>query len=37
VGRTFNVTRERIRQIETQGLLKLSTLADAAALRDAAA
>jgi len=37
VGRTFNVTRERIRQIENQGLRKLSTLADAATLRDAAA
>jgi RNA polymerase primary sigma factor len=37
VGRTLNLTRERIRQIENQGLSKLSTLADAAALRDAAA
>jgi RNA polymerase primary sigma factor len=37
VGRTLNVTRERIRQIEKQGLSKLSRLADAAALRDAAA
>jgi RNA polymerase primary sigma factor len=37
LGRTFNVTRERIRQIEKQGLTTLSTLADAAALRDAAA
>ncbi len=37
VGRTLNVTRERIRQIENEGLRKLSTLADAAALRDAAA
>ena len=37
LGRTFNVTRERIRQIEKQGLSALSTLADAAALRDAAA
>ncbi len=37
VGRRLNVTRERIRQIENQGLSKLSTLADAAALRDAAA
>jgi RNA polymerase primary sigma factor len=27
VGRTFNVTRERIRQIENQGLRKLETLA----------
>jgi RNA polymerase primary sigma factor len=37
VGRTLNVTRERIRQIENQGLSKLRSLADAAALRDAAA
>jgi RNA polymerase primary sigma factor len=37
VGRTLNVTRERIRQIEKQGLSKLRKLADAAALRDAAA
>jgi RNA polymerase primary sigma factor len=37
VGRTLNVTRERIRQIEKQGLSKLSTLADAATLRGAAA
>jgi len=37
VGRTLNVTRERIRQIEKQGLSKLSRLAAAAALRDAAA
>src|SRR3954447_13134864 len=37
VGRAFNVTRERIRQIEKLGLKTLSTLADAAALRDAAA
>jgi RNA polymerase primary sigma factor len=36
VGRIFNVTRERIRQIEKQGLSRLSTLADGAALRDAA-
>jgi DNA-directed RNA polymerase sigma subunit (sigma70/sigma32) len=33
----LNVTRERIRQIEKQGLSKLSTLADAATLRGAAA
>jgi RNA polymerase primary sigma factor len=37
VGRTFNVTRERIRQIETQSLEKLRALADAAKLRDVAA
>ena len=36
VGRTFNVTRERIRQIEKQSLKKLRTLADAAKLRDVA-
>jgi RNA polymerase primary sigma factor len=36
VGRTFNVTRERIRQIEHQGLKKLSTLADAQRVRDVA-
>ena len=29
VGRTFSVTRERIRQIENQGLKKLRALADA--------
>ena len=32
VGRTFNVTRERIRQIENQCLKKLRALADAAKL-----
>jgi RNA polymerase primary sigma factor len=37
VGRTFNVTRERIRQIENQSLKKLRALADAAKLRDVAA
>ncbi|HEY8629093.1 MAG TPA: sigma-70 family RNA polymerase sigma factor [Gaiellaceae bacterium] len=37
VGRTFNVTRERIRQIEKQSLKKLRMLADAAKLRDVAA
>ncbi len=37
VGRTFNVTRERIRQIENQSLKKIRGLADAAQLRDAAA
>jgi RNA polymerase primary sigma factor len=36
VGRTFNVTRERIRQIEAQTLTKLRKLADAQTLRDAA-
>jgi RNA polymerase primary sigma factor len=36
VGRNFNVTRERIRQIENQSLKKLRTLADAAKLRDVA-
>ena len=34
VGRTFNVTRERIRQIETQGLRKLQQLPAAQKLRD---
>ena len=33
---TFNVTRERIRQIENQSLKKLRALADSAALRDVA-
>jgi RNA polymerase primary sigma factor len=36
VGRTFNVTRERIRQIENQSLKKLRALADAVSLRDVA-
>ncbi|CAB4866101.1 MAG: sigma-70 family RNA polymerase sigma factor [Actinobacteria bacterium] len=36
VGRTFNVTRERIRQIENQSLKKLQGLADAQKLREAA-
>jgi len=36
VGRAFNVTRERIRQIENQGLKKLRALALAAQLRDVA-
>ena len=35
IGRAFNVTRERIRQIENQGLKKLRALALAAQLRDA--
>ena len=34
VGRTFNVTRERIRQIENQSLKKLQTLPEAQKLRD---
>src|SRR5438270_2655978 len=37
VGRTFDVTRERIRQIENQSQKKLTGLADAAKLGDAAA
>jgi RNA polymerase primary sigma factor len=37
VGRTFNLTRERIRQIENQSIKKLRTLADVANLRDIAA
>jgi RNA polymerase primary sigma factor len=36
VGRAFNVTRERIRQIENQTLKKLRALADAQKLRDVA-
>jgi RNA polymerase primary sigma factor len=36
VGRTFNVTRERIRQIENQSLKKLRALAEAGKLRDVA-
>jgi len=35
VGRTFNVTRERIRQIENQTLKKLHNLPEAQKLRDA--
>jgi RNA polymerase primary sigma factor len=34
VGRTFNVTRERIRQIENQSLEKLQNLREAQKLRD---
>src|SRR6266513_124130 len=34
VGRAFQVTRERIRQIENQGLKKLRALADSQKLRD---
>jgi RNA polymerase primary sigma factor len=36
VGRTFNVTRERIRQIENQSLKKLRALADSHSLKDVA-
>jgi RNA polymerase primary sigma factor len=36
VGRTFNVTRERIRQIENQSLKKLRALAEAQKLREVA-
>jgi RNA polymerase primary sigma factor len=36
VGRAFNVTLERIRQIEHQGLKKLRALADAQRVRDVA-
>ena len=36
VGKTFNVTRERIRQIENQSLKKLRALADSVALREVA-
>jgi RNA polymerase primary sigma factor len=36
VGRTFNVTRERIRQIENQCLKKLRALADSNTFRDVA-
>jgi RNA polymerase primary sigma factor len=36
VGRAFNVTRERIRQIENQGLKKLRALAEAQKLREVA-
>ena len=34
IGRTFNVTRERIRQIEHQSLKKLQTLSEAQQLRN---
>ena len=34
IGRTFNVTRERIRQIENQSLKKLQNLREAQQLRD---
>jgi RNA polymerase primary sigma factor len=36
VGQAFNVTRERIRQIENQSLKKLQNLAEAQKLRDVA-
>ena len=36
VGRAFHVTRERIRQIENQGLKKLRALAESQKLRDVA-
>ncbi|HZD86961.1 MAG TPA: sigma-70 family RNA polymerase sigma factor [Gaiellaceae bacterium] len=36
VGRAFNVTRERIRQIENQSLKKLRALAESGSLRDVA-
>jgi RNA polymerase primary sigma factor len=36
VGRTFNIPRERIRQIENQSLKKLQSLAEAQKLRDVA-
>jgi RNA polymerase primary sigma factor len=34
IGRTFNITRERIRQIESQSLKKLQNLREAQQLRD---
>src|SRR6266480_6020614 len=37
VGRTFNVTRERIRQIENQSLKKLRALAEAQSLKNVSA
>ncbi len=36
VGRAFNVTRERIRQIENQSLKKLRAMGDCLKLRDVA-
>ena len=36
VGRQFEVTRERIRQIENQGLKKLRALAESGSMRDVA-
>ena len=35
VGRAFNITRERVRQIESRTLKKLQTLPDAQQLREA--
>ena len=35
VGREFNITRERVRQIENRTLRKLQTLPDAQQLREA--
>jgi RNA polymerase primary sigma factor len=35
VGRAFNITRERVRQIESRTLKKLQTLPDAQVLREA--
>jgi RNA polymerase primary sigma factor len=37
VGRTFNVTRERVRQIESQSLKKLQAMAESQKLREVAA
>ena len=37
VGRAFNVTRERVRQIENQGLKKLQAMAESQKLREVAA
>jgi RNA polymerase primary sigma factor len=37
VGRTFNVTRERVRQIENQSLKKLQAMAESQRLKDVAA
>ena len=36
VGRTFNVTRERVRQIENQSLKKLQALAESQRLKEVA-
>ena len=36
IGIVFNVTRERVRQIETQSLRKLAVLAEAQELREVA-
>ena len=35
VGRTFNITRERVRQIENRTLKKLKTLPETQQLREA--